>query len=255
MKKTPTKKLIIANWKMNPGTLKEAVNLFGAIKNLGKTLGHKGIEIVVCPPFPFIGALTDKVGGKVFLGAQDLFFEKEGAFTGEVSASQLASAKASYVIVGHSERRRMGETSDLVAKKVAAALTKKIMPIVCVGEKERDTEGAFFHVLHDELLTSLQHVAKKDIAKVVIAYEPVWAISTQGKGAMAPNDIAETIIYLKKVLADKYGKASAKTKILYGGSVDPFDAPEIFKAAGVDGALIGKASLSAAKLEKIFKAV
>lgn len=247
------KKLVIANWKMNPSTLKEATTLFSEIK---KTSRKYSINVVICTPYSFTGIFSDKVSGNVSLGAQNVFFEKQGAFTGEVSAKMLSSLRVSYVIVGHSERRKLGETNEQVSKKALQVLSEKMLPVICIGEKERDGDGAFFHMIKEQILESLEGVSKKNISKVIIAYEPLWAISTEGKGAMEPHQIHETVIFIKKVLSDKYGKQDAtKVKILYGGSVDGENAREAVTLGGCDGVLVGKASLKIKTFEPILKAI
>lgn len=245
-----TKKIIIANWKMNPEGAKEASKLF----TFGKDLSKKSkAKIIICPPFPFISLFKEKKSENFSLGAQDLFYEKKGSYTGEVSASILKSLDVSYVIVGHSERRKLGETNELIAKKVSASIKAKITPILCIGEKERDAEGAFFGFIKEEILASLKLVSKKDIKKVIIAYEPLFAISTEGKGAMDAHSIYETVIFIKKVLSDKFGESSTGVKIIYGGSVDKKNIKDVLFVGGCDGALVGKASLSPQSFEAIIK--
>lgn len=242
------KKIVIANWKMNPASAKEALDIFNAIKKFG---GKYSASIVVCPPFPFLSLFSFKAKN-LFLGAQNLFYEKKGAFTGEVASPMLASLNVSYSLVGHSERRKLGETDDVVSRKISSALSEKITPIVCVGEKERDGEGIFFNYLKEQVLSSLKSISKKQISKIIVAYEPVWAISTEGNGAMDSSAIYETIIFLRKILVDKYGKEASKVKIIYGGSVNSKNINSIF-SSGVDGVLVGKDSLSPVNFEKIVK--
>ena len=247
------KKIVIANWKMNPVSLKEATALFSEIK---KTSLKYTSSVVVCAPNAFVGFISEKVSGNVSVGAQNVFFEKQGAFTGEVSAKMLASIHASYVIVGHSERRKLGETSEQVSKKASQALSEKLIPIICIGEKERDQEGHFFNIIKEALLESIASISKSQISKVIIAYEPIWAISTEGKGAMEPHSIQETVIFIRKVLSDKYGKNIAtKIKIIYGGSVDGENAKDAVVLGGCDGVLVGKASLKIKTFEPILKAL
>lgn len=246
-----SKKIIIANWKMNPDGVKEALKLFVSSKELSKKYKAK---IIICPPFPFISLFSKMNTENFSLGTQNIFQEKRGPFTGEVSTSMLKSLSVLYSIVGHSERRKLGETNEIVSKKISQILKSKITPILCIGEKERDSDGAFFGFLKEEILSSLKLVTKTDIKKVIIAYEPIWAISTEGKGAMDAHSINETVIFIKKVLSDKFGKLSAsKVKIIYGGSVDKRNVKDVISVGGCDGVLVGKASLSAVSFEAILK--
>ncbi len=161
----PAKKIIVANWKMNPSSLGKAQELYKGVLKLKKSSNY---IVVVCPPFPYIGSL--KPAGGIFLGAQNFFYEKEGAFTGEVSASMLKSQNVSYVILGHSERRKLGETDEIVSKKIGAAFKENLKPIVCIGEKERDADGHFFNNIKKQIHESFSKVSKKQISKVIIAY-------------------------------------------------------------------------------------
>ena len=247
------KKFVIANWKMNPATLKEASSLFSEVKKFGRKYP---VNVVICAPYPFLGTISEKVSQNVSVGAQNVSTEKQGAFTGEVSAKMLATTKVSYVIVGHSERRRLGETGEQISKKTLQALSERLTPVICIGEKERDGEGLFFNAIKEALTESLAGVSKVQISKVIIVYEPVWAISTEGKGAMDPHSIQETVIFIRKVLSDKYGKNIAtKVRIIYGGSVDGENAHDVVTLGGCDGVLVGKASLKVKKFEPILEAV
>ena len=247
------KKIIIANWKMNPETTTEALALFSLSKELSKKYRAK---IIICPPFPFLSIFSHKKMENFALGSQDVFYEKKGPYTGEVSAAMLNSFNVEYSIIGHSERRSFGETNEVISKKVSSALRSKLTPILCVGERERDGEGSFFAFLKEEILSSLKQVSKKDIAKVIIAYEPIWAISTDGNHAMDTDSIHETVIFIRKILSDKFGKAEAsKIKIVYGGSVDKRNARNILFGGGCDGVLVGKSSLSGANFEDIVKSI
>ena len=236
---TIMKKIIIANWKQNPKKLSEARKIITDLKKLSR---KPRFEVVVCPPLPFISALGR--AKSLSLGAQDVSFEKEGAHTGEVSASQLRSVGISYVIVGHSERRAMGETSEIVAKKALAALKEKISPIICIGEKERHSEGAHWQVISREIHASLAGIPRSVISRIVMAYEPIWAIGSSSKGAMRAEDVGESAIFIKKVLSEIYGNTTAsKVRIVYGGSVDDKNAKDIANASGVSGFLVGRQSL------------
>ena len=247
------KKIIIANWKMNPLTGKEAEKLFlDVAKGIS---GLKKSEIVICPPFIFIENLSDtRKTKKIILGSQDAFYGETGAFTGEVSADMLYEAGVRYSIIGHSERRAMGETNGEINKKVKSALSSGLHPVLCVGEKDRDENHGYFSVVKTELEECMNGISKNSLSKMIIAYEPVWAISTtQGHVDASPGDSREMAIFIRKILSDKFGKEAAGVKILYGGSVNERDALEFLKDGGIDGLLVGRASLNAKKFTEIIK--
>jgi len=209
-------KIIIANWKMNPQTTEEAIQL-------AKESDIEGL--VICPPFPFLEEVKKTIK-KAKLGAQDLFWEPQGAYTGEVSAKELKNLGVEYVIIGHSERRQnLGETDEIVAKKIKAAVEEGLTPILCVGETraERDA-GKTKEVVERELKVGLSLVGQMSKVKgqrLVIAYEPLWAIGENASAADTPADFCHQAIYLRKVLAGLFGSEAARaTPILYGGSVD-----------------------------------
>ncbi len=241
------KRIIIANWKMNPGTLSVAKKLIAETKKIAK---KSSADIVVCPPFPYMSLLVNSK--KPLLGAQNVSSEKDGAYTGEVSSGMLASLGAKYVIIGHSERREIGETSELVSKKVVASLNSKLTPIVCIGEKERNSSAEHWQEIKWQLVDSLQGVTKNNIKNCIIAYEPVWAIGKKSSGPMSPDDVSESAIFIKKVLAEMFGGNMAdKVRIIYGGSVDAKSVKDIINTKSVAGFLVGRASLSARDFEKI----
>lgn len=248
------KKLIVANWKMHPKSAKEAQALFGAIKN-----GMKGInnaEVVICPPFIQISALGSRLSanGNIKLGAQNCHWEVNGAFTGEISANMLADAGAEYVILGHSERRQfMGETDEIVNLKIKAALKAKLKPILCVGEKAGEEMGA---VVGRQLIATLADLSVNQMKDLVIVYEPVWAISTQGGQVCLPDDALSAALFIRRTLTNLYSRFLAeKTPIIYGGSVNSQNASAHILQARMDGLLVGAASLDAEEFVKIIKNV
>lgn len=245
------KRLIVGNWKMNPLSLKEAGRLWrDMLQNISST---KKTEVVICPPHVFADRLG-KMGRKVILGAQDAFFGEVGAFTGEVSAAMLYEMGARYVIFGHSERRALGESGETINKKIKSALTVGIRPILCVGEQTRDENHGYFNIVKAQLEENLKGTPKNVIDKVIIAYEPVWAISsTPGRRDASAEDAHEMVIFIRKVLSDQFGRDASAIKILYGGSVNDRDAEEFLIRGGVDGLLVGKSSLSPEKFSKIIK--
>lgn len=246
------KKLVIGNWKMNPRTGKDAVKLFQTVaKNL---TGVKKTEVVVCAPALYITKLS-VFARKIALGAQNAYLEETGAFTGEVSAQMLYEAGVRYVILGHSERRAMGENDQLINKKIKSALEAGLTPILCVGETERDEGHSHFEIVKTQVRDCLTGIPKNSFPKIVLAYEPVWAISsTPGRKDATAADSLEMTIFIRKVLADmSSADTAAKIRVIYGGSVNERDAEEFLKYGGVDGVLAGKSSLSADKFAKIVK--
>ncbi len=234
------KKIIIGNWKMNPLDIKTAKAL---VVSTTKALKSNKYDVAICPPFPFLGTFAGQK--KPALGAQDVYIEKTGAYTGEVSAPMLRSFGVSFVIVGHSERRAMGEKSDMVAKKAVSALKSKITPVICVGEQKRDASAEHWQEIKWQLVDSLQGIAKNDAKNIIVAYEPVWAIGKDAVGVLDPDSIEESIIYIKKVLAEMYGIAIAeKIRVIYGGSVDTKNAKHILAKINVGGLLVGRASIN-----------
>lgn len=245
--------MFVGNWKMHT-TQKEAVELATGILRL---LSHvEGIDLVVCPPFVYLLDVGDVVrDSNIALGAQDLHWEAQGAFTGEISASMLKDVGCKYVIVGHSERRHLlGETDDMVNKKAAAAIEAGLVPIVCVGELLEERErGETFNVLQRQVAACLKGLTANALAWLIIAYEPVWAIGT-GKTA-TPAEAQEAHAFIRKEVAKVAGAAIADNmRILYGGSVKPENVGELKAQSDVDGALIGGASLKADSFAGIVKA-
>lgn len=247
------RKIIIAgNWKMNK-TVADAAALVSALhKTLNKVTE---VDVVVCPPYTALSAVNDLVrGSNIKLGAQDCYWEKEGAFTGEVSVQMLKDAGCEYVIIGHSERRQyFHETNETVNKKAKAILKEGLRPIVCVGEKlEERKAGKTFDVVKDHVENSLAGIPREDMLKTVIAYEPVWAIGT---GVNATKEQAEEVHkYIRGLLEKMYDRALADSvRIQYGGSVKPDNIKELISEKDVDGALVGGASLKADSFSEIVK--
>ena len=237
---------------MNPKTAEEAKEIFLGTKKTVKML--KNTEVVVCPPFVYLSDLEKINDSKIILGGQDMFWEESGSFTGEISAKMLKGE--GYVILGHSERRELGETDEMVSKKLASAINAGLKPIFCVGEKERDAHGEYLHFIRRQIINSLGKLPKKSLAKLIIAYEPVWAIGKSEEEAMKPSDIHEISLFIKKVLADIYDKKTAiVTKILYGGAVGAKNAKEIIVLGEVQGLLVGHESLRADKFSELLKNV
>ena len=248
------KNIVAGNWKMNK-TLQEGIAL---AKELNEVLANEkpNCDVVICTPFIHLASVTPLVDpAKIGVGAENCADKESGAFTGEVSAAMVASTGAKYVILGHSERRAYyHETIETLAVKVRLALDNGLTPIFCVGEVLEDREaGKQNEVVHEQLAGSLFDLTAEDFSKIVIAYEPVWAIGT-GKTATAAQ-AQEMHAFIRKAIADKYGKEVAdNTSILYGGSCKASNAKELFANPDVDGGLIGGASLKAADFKGIIDA-
>ena len=223
----------------------DAVELADAVaSSCGKL---SGVEVAVCPPFVYLDAVAAALrGSSVGLGAQDMYYEEQGAFTGEVSGQMLVDVGCRYVILGHSERRHiMGETDAQINQKVHAAIASGLIPIVCVGETLEEREaGRTASVVEGQFTGSLAEVAAEQMARTVIAYEPVWAIGT-GKVA-TPEQAEEVHADLRRLLENRYNAdVAAAVRIQYGGSVKPDNAAQLLAQPNIDGALVGGASLKA----------
>ena len=248
----PRRRLVAGNWKMSR-TNDEAGRLVRDL--LRELLPAPGCDVVLCPPFTAITEVSYLLAGTpISLGAQNLHWEREGAFTGEVSAAMLASAGCRHVVVGHSERRQLfGETDATVAKKVRAAIDGGLVAIACVGETLDEREsGRTLDVLGAQFEAGLGALSAADLPRLVLAYEPVWAIGT-GRNA-TPAQAAEAHAALRARAFGRWGAAAAGLRILYGGSVKPDVAPALFAEAELDGALVGGASLQAASFVPIVRA-
>ncbi len=247
------KKIIIANWKMNPESLSEAKKIFLGIKKNASKLS--GVQTIVCPPFIYLNELVSLYKGhRIVIGAQDVFSKNKGSFTGVISPNMLSKNKIEYVIIGHSEKRALGEDNKIVNEKIKASLKAGLKIVLCIGEKNRNADAKYFDFLKDELLASLDGVTANGLRKILIAYEPIWAISNNSSGkAMSPSEIHEMAIFIKKVLSDSYGIKTKMPQILYGGSVNPKNTKEILEEGGIDGLLVGKMSLLSEKFGEILK--
>lgn len=245
------KPLMAGNWKMNK-TVAEAVSFVKALKS--SIADVKDVDVLICPTFTTLYPVNSEVkGSNINIGAQNLFWEPKGAFTGEVSPVMLKDAGCSYVLIGHSERRQyFGETNETVNKKIKAALAAELTPVVCIGEtlKERE-DNITFKVIEKQIKEGLAGLTEEQAVIVVIAYEPVWAIGT-GKTA-TPDQAQEVHAFARKVYGGMYGNASQKVRILYGGSVNSANVSELMKQLDIDGGLVGGASLEAESFTKLVK--
>lgn len=234
---------IAGNWKMYK-TCSQAVETVNELVSLIKD--DRDVEVMIAPPFTALFPVSEIISkSSISLGAQDIFWENEGAYTGEISPSMLISAGCSYVIVGHSERREFfGETDETVNKKIKAAIQNGLAPVLCIGESEKERElNKTFSVLDKQLEKGLKDLLQDDLEKLVVAYEPIWAIGT---GKTATNEQAQEVhLFLRSCLAKDFGNSfSQSVRILYGGSVKPENISSLMSMPDIDGALVGGASLS-----------
>ncbi|MFZ4262732.1 triose-phosphate isomerase [Sphingobacterium sp. HJSM2_6] len=239
------KNIVAGNWKMNLD-YEQGLSLFSEIVNMVKDEVRGDQQVIICSPFIHLASLSKLSAGvtNVAVGAQNINEAASGAYTGEISASQVKSTGSEYVILGHSERRAYyGETDSLLAKKVDAALANGLKPIFCIGETKDEREsGSYYDVIKTQLSAGLFHLDAEAFAAIVLAYEPVWAIGT-GLTA-SPEQAQEVHAFIRKTLAEQYGQAVAdQTSILYGGSANPANAESLFSQPDIDGGLIGGASL------------
>jgi len=232
---------IVANWKAYVEEYAKAKKLFLTSKKLAR---ETSCVIVLAPSAPFISALALRNKSAVAFAAQDVSATTGGAKTGEVTAQAYAATGATFAIIGHSERRFAGDTNAIVAEKLSHALAHGLTPILCVGEKERDGEGYYLSVIREEITTAIEQLTPKERAKVIIAYEPLWAIGKTASASIKPNDLAEMVLYIRKVLAELLpGKSSAHSSVLYGGSVESENVRDLAADSGVDGFLVGHESI------------
>lgn len=247
--------LVVANWKMYPETGDQARVIYQATKKQLDRLAQT--QVVVAPPAVFLPLLSGYARPKnLALGAQDCHYQNAGSFTGEISPVMIKDQGGSWVIVGHSERRAIGESDESVATKVNAALALALRPIICVGEAARDEEGVYLAKLEKQILASVKGVKDQDLSKLVIAYEPIWAIGRKDNQALTGRSVFEMKIFIQRTLARKYGKAKALTvRILYGGSVTPDNTADIMEEGNVNGLLVGRQSLDPAGFREVISLV
>ncbi len=244
--------LIVANWKMNPATWREAKALFDATRKAVDDT-KKG-TIIIAPPALYLRELKARYKGRrIFFAAQHAHAAESGAFTGELSMSQAADAGAQYVLVGHAERRERGETNEDTGKKVAAAFDKGLTPILCVGEKERSGAGDHYVTVKEQLRAALSSAPPASVKKVIITYEPLWTIGAQK--AMSSREMHEMAIFIRKTIVEMCGEAGHKVKILYGGAVDETNVRDMLENGDVHGPLVGRASQNADKFAALMRAI
>lgn len=241
--------LVVANWKCNPQTLKEAKQLFNSVKNLPRSdLGK--VEVVICPPFVYLSSLNLQDSG-LKLGAQDCFWEQKGPFTGKISVLMLKDLGVEYVILGHSEVRALGETDSQINRKLKTALDRGLKPILCVGEKEKTSKTT---PIIEQLRAAVSGIRKEKLQNILIGYEPVWAI---GSGNPCPVSRAKMVkIAIDRALKEFFGsEIKDQIPVLYGGSVDSEIAKRYIVEGQMQGLLVGGASLEPKEFTKIVKSV
>lgn len=249
------KKLIVANWKNHPNSSTDAVKFWNTAKRSVSSL--KKTELVVCPPMPYLALLARTLPPKkIFLGAQTLSAEESGSWTGAIPASMIFEIGGRYVLVGHSEERRLGLTDQDIGKRLAAAFRVGLHPIFCVGESARDSEGAFLSVLSGQINVALSSIPRKFLSDLIIAYEPVWAIGKAEREAMNPRDLHEMAIFIRKTINDfSGGNSNLHVPVLYGGSVGAHNAVSFLSEGTAEGLLIGRGSLEATSFRELLSSV
>ncbi|MGH7141475.1 MAG: triose-phosphate isomerase [Minisyncoccia bacterium] len=248
------KKIVIGNWKayLEKGEDMRALAL--ALKrHEGK---FKNTDVWLAPPYPFLPMLVSALkASHIRVGAQNVSASGSGAHTGEVTAMMLKGAGASFSIVGHSERRAMGESNESVAAALESALSAGLKVVLCIGERERDEHGEYFEFLEHEMRTALANVLPQHAPKLIVAYEPIWAIGKSAGDAARPEAVRETAIFIRKLLAERFGRgAGLKVPVLYGGSVEKENAAALVAQADVGGFLVGHASADSGEFLAIIEA-
>lgn len=249
-------KIVVANWKMNPDSAEEAKKIALEIKDASKNFGKT--KLIICPPFVFLNEIQNIFARskKILIGAQDVFAGQGASHTGEVNSVMLKNSGMKYVIVGHSEKRASGDDENIVKKKLESVLNSGMKAILCVGEKNRDEHGTQYSEVKEQIESALSKITKDLISKIIIAYEPVWAIGKTENEAMNPEQLHEMTIFIKKILNDIFGIEKAeKVQILYGGSVTKGNAKEIIEKGNVNGLLVGRESLKAKNFIELIKEI
>jgi triosephosphate isomerase len=243
-------KFLIANWKMAPETLVGAMRLAQTTTMLAKKY-KKSLSVIVCVPALYIPSIAAKAR-TLALGAQDVSPTSINASTGQIGAAMLKGNKVAYCIVGHSECRATGDTNEDVKMKIDRLLEKKIQPILCVGEKARDAQGWYLSTIKDQIESALAGIARPDLKRVLIAYEPVWAIGAHAEREATPDECREMIMFIRKLITDLYDAKTAKQmQIVYGGSVSEHNARAFVTDGEANGLLVGRVSLDAKRFSKL----
>jgi triosephosphate isomerase len=246
---------LIGNWKMAPEKNTQAIDLVKKTSDIAK-LYKKQLVTIICPPSVFLSVAVKNAKVPLAIGAQGVAHNIAVAQTGLISAAMLKDTGAQYVVVGHSEMRARGETNEMVKEQVNRLFEKKLVPILCIGEKSRDAQGWYLSEVKDQLDTALADVSALQIKKLIIAYEPVWAIGAQAERAATPTECNEMTLFIRKFLNDKYGEKIAKAvPIIYGGSADEVNAKSFVEEGGTQGFLVGRVSLDAKRFAALAKSI
>lgn len=243
------RKIIIANWKMNPSSIEEALRL---VKNISSERFKDSIELIIAPPFVYLESVKKNLKNEIKLAAQNVSWGERGAYTGEISALMLKNIGCNYVIIGHSDRRyKIGETDEVINLKIKAAFKAGLNPILAVGEKEQNDD--IMKIINSQIVNALEGVEVKDISRIIFAYEPVWAIGTGL--ADTPDHVLSAALLIRKIIGGIYTQDFAlDLPVLYGGSVTSANAADFINQFGINGALVGGASLEIDEFLKIIKA-
>jgi triosephosphate isomerase len=243
--------LIVANWKAYVDSAARAKALVASAKRLAT---RSRDTFVLAPSAPHLGLFPKAGKRNLQFGAQDVSEKPGGASTGEVPASLLRELGVSYVILGHSERRALGETDAVIAVKAKQAFAAGLTPILCIGERVRDADARYLRDLRDQISAVFDVLSPKECSKIIIAYEPIWAIGKSASDAITPTDLKEMVLYIRKVLAQYLSpRTAAKIRVIYGGSVEPSNIHGLAKDGGVDGFLIGHASVDVKTFSALVK--
>lgn len=248
------KKIIIVNWRTKPENLKDCKKLL----SFTSSFSDKNSEIVIFPPALFISEIKNIVSQnkRVFLGAQNFYWVEKDDFTGQLPLSLFKGLGVKYVFVGHKDLRGLGETNEIINKKIKLSLKYGLKTIFCVGEKERDIGGLFFRQVRDELVSGLASIKKDLLKKLIISYEPKWSVGKESKGYLGSREISEMVLFIRKVLSEICGrKIALDAKIIYGGSVNDKNIEDILKNGCVAGVDIGRASILPEKFKKILSII
>jgi triosephosphate isomerase len=246
---------LIGNWKMAPEKTTQVVDLVKKTNDIAK-LYKNTLVTVICPPSVFLSTVVKNAKVPLGIGAQGVTGNVAIAQSGLISASMLKENGAEYVIIGHSEMRARGDSNADVKEQLTRLFEKKLLPIVCIGEKSRDAQGWYLSEVKEQLETICADLTPLQIKKVIIAYEPVWAIGANAERAATPAECREMTIFIRKFLSDKYGEKVAKTiPLLYGGSADEFNAKSFIEEGGAEGFLVGRVSLDAKRFGTLAKSI
>jgi triosephosphate isomerase len=246
---------VIGNWKMAPEKTAQAVDLVKKTGDIAK-LYKKNLTTIICPPAIFLSAAIKNAKVPLLIGAQGVAANAAPAQTGLISAAMIKDSGAGHAIIGHSEMRARGDSNADVKEQLTRLFEKKLAPIVCIGEKSRDAQGWYLSEVKEQLETIFSDLAILQAKKIIIAYEPVWAIGAKAERAATPAECREMTIFIRKFLSDKYGEKQAKAiVILYGGSADEYNAKSFIEEGGASGFLVGRVSLDPKRFALLAKAI